>query len=53
MKIVLDRETIPDELYNILLQTFVTEAVIQGFDVTGATQFNDWKIECEVKQSVH
>ena len=53
MKIVLDRETMPDELYNILLQTFVTEAVMLGYDVTGATEFNDWKIECEVKQPVH
>jgi hypothetical protein len=53
MKKVLDRETMPDELYNILLQTFVNQALTLGFNVTGTTEFNDWKIECEVKQPVH
>lgn len=53
MRIVIDRETMPDELYNELLKTFVTEAIVQGFDVTGATKFENWKIECEVQSAVH
>ena len=49
MKIQFDKETMPDELYNVLLQHFVNEAVAQGFPVTKHTQFNDWVIECDVK----
>ena len=30
MKIQFDRETMPDELYNVLLQHFVNQAVAQG-----------------------
>jgi len=53
MKIVFNKETMPDELYNALLQHFVNEAVGLGIDVTSSTKFENWIVECEVKQSVH
>lgn len=53
MKIKLDRETIPDELYNMLLQQFVNQAVAQEIPVTGASRFEDWVLTCEVKQPIH
>lgn len=53
MKIQFDKETMPDDLYNALLQHFVNEAVIQGVNVTKNTQFNNWVVECEVKAPLH
>jgi hypothetical protein len=53
MKIQFDRNTMPDELYNALLQHFVNEAVGLGVDVTGATRFENWVVECDVKEAVH
>jgi hypothetical protein len=55
MKIKFDKDTMPDELYNALLQHFVNEAVGLGVDVNKFTQFDNWVIECEVnaKLSVH
>ena len=55
MKIRFDKETMPDELYNALLQHFVNEAVGLGLEVNKFTQFNDWVVECKVdaKASVH
>jgi hypothetical protein len=55
MKIKFDKETMPDELYNSLLQHFVNEAVGLGVDVTKHTRFENWIVECEVdsKESVH
>jgi hypothetical protein len=53
MKIIFDKDTMPDELYNSLLQHFVNEAVGLGVDVTGATRFDNWVVECEIKQPVH
>jgi hypothetical protein len=55
MKIKFDRETMPDELYNALLQHFVNEAVGLGVEVNKFTKFNDWVVECrvDVKESVH
>ena len=53
MKIVFSQETMPDELYNSLLQHFVNEAVGLGVEVTRATRFENWVVECEVKQPVH
>jgi hypothetical protein len=55
MKIKFDKDTMPDELYNSLLQHFVNEAVGLGVDVTKFTEFNKWIVECEVdsKESVH
>lgn len=55
MKIRFDKDTMPDELYNALLQHFVNEAVGLGVEVNKFTQFNNWVVECEVdaKESVH
>jgi hypothetical protein len=55
MKIKFSKETMPDELYNALLQHFVNEAVGLGVEVTKFTQFSDWIVECTVdaKESVH
>jgi hypothetical protein len=55
MKIRFDKETMPDELYNALLQHFVNEAVGLGVEVTKFTEFNDWVVECTVnaKEAVH
>lgn len=48
MKIKLDRETMPDELYNQLLQNFVNTAVEQGLAINGKCQFENWNISCDV-----
>jgi hypothetical protein len=48
MKIKFSKETMPDELYNALLQHFVNEAVGQGVNVNKHTQFNNWIVECTV-----
>ena len=55
MKIQFDKDTMPDELYNTLLQHFVNEAVGQGIKVNKSTKFNDWVIQCEVdvEKAVH
>jgi hypothetical protein len=53
MKIVFDQDTVPDELYNALLQHFVTEAVVLGVNVNKNTKFENWVIECEVYNSTH
>ena len=55
MKIQFDKDTMPDELYNALLQHFVNEAVGLGVEVNKFTQFNNWVVECEVdaKEAVH
>ena len=48
MKITFDRETMPDLLYNTLLQHFVNQAVRQGYPVNKKTQFENWVVECEL-----
>jgi hypothetical protein len=55
MKIRFDKETMPDELYNALLQHFVNEAVGLGIEVNKFTEFSNWVVECTVdeKESVH
>jgi hypothetical protein len=55
MKIKFDKDTMPDHLYNTLLQHFVNEAVGLGVEVDKFTEFTNWVIECEVeaKESVH
>jgi hypothetical protein len=55
MKIKFSKETMPDELYNVLFQHFVNEAVGLGVDVNRYTEFNNWIIECDVeaKKPVH
>ena len=55
MKIKFDKDTMPDALYNALLQHFVNEAVGLGVEVNKFTQFNNWVVECEcnAKEAVH
>ena len=55
MKIQFDKDTMPDELYNALLQHFVNEAVGLGIEVSKFTQFENWVVECTVdsKEAVH
>ena len=55
MKIKFDKDTMPDALYNSLLQHFVNEAVGLGVDVNKFTKFDNWIIECEIdaKKEVH
>jgi hypothetical protein len=48
MKIRFSKETMPDALYNALLQHFVNEAVGMGVNVNKFTEFNKWVVECEV-----
>lgn len=49
MKIVLNIDTMDDDLYNALLMNFVKQAIVEGVDVTKHTQFEDWKVECELR----
>ena len=55
MKIKFDKDSMPDELYNSLLQYFVNEAVGLGVEVNKFTQFTDWVVECDVdvREMVH
>ena len=53
MKINLDKETMDDELYNMLLLHFVQAAVVQGVDVVSNTHFENWTISCEVNNPIH
>ena len=55
MKIQFTKDTMPDALYNALLQHFVNEAVGLGVEVNKFTQFDNWVVECTVdaKESVH
>lgn len=53
MKISFDRETMPDELYNVLLQHFVNAAVAQGLTPNNSWRFDNWVIECEVIPPTH
>lgn len=50
MKVQFDEASMPDELYNALLQHFVNKAVAQGVTVTKHTKFNNWVVECEVAE---
>jgi hypothetical protein len=51
MKIQFDKNTMPDELYNALLQHFVNEAVGLGVEVNKFTKFDNWVVECTVDTS--
>ena len=53
MKLTLNKNTMSDELYNMLLQTFVNEAVMLDVNVTGQSKFENWEVSCEIKQPVH
>lgn len=52
MKIQFNKDTMPDELYNALLQHFVNEAVGLGVEVNKFTEFNNWVVECVVNEKV-
>ena len=52
MKIRFDKDTMPDELYNALLQHFVNEAVGLGVEVNKFTQFDNWVVECEIDSNL-
>jgi hypothetical protein len=51
MKIRFDRDTMPDALYNALLQHFVNEAVGLGVKVNKHTKFEHWVVECKVSNT--
>ncbi len=51
MKIKFDKETMPDELYNALLQHFVNEAVGLGVEVSKHTRFENWVWRAKDMQS--
>lgn len=53
MKIELEQENMPDELYNQLLKNFVQRAVKQGLTINKNSQFNNWTISCEVLVTPH
>lgn len=52
MNITFNKDTMPDHLYNALLQHFVNEAVAQGVPVNKHTQFSNWIVSCKV-EAVH
>jgi len=53
MKIELDRDTMPDALYNVLLQHFVNTAVAEGMHINKHSKFENWTISCEVQAKAH
>ena len=55
MKIKFDKDTMPDALYNALLQHFVNEAVGLGVEVNKFTEFKNWVVECDcnAQEAVH
>ena len=53
MKINLDRDTISDDLYNLLLLHFVQRAVEEGLSVNKHSTFENWTISCEAQASPH
>lgn len=48
MKIQLDIDEIPDELYNQLLMAFVTKAIVDGIDVPRGSTVEEWKLTAEL-----
>lgn len=53
MKIELDVDTMPDELYNMLLMTFVQTALAQGVPVTAGSSFENWTVSATFEESRH
>lgn len=49
MKIELNSDTIPDELYNLLLRNFVNKVAELELPLTGRCRFENWTISCEFK----
>ena len=48
MKIQLDINEIPDELYNQLLMAFVQKAIVDGIDVPRGAKVEEWKLTAEL-----
>jgi hypothetical protein len=48
MKIKLDINEIPDELYNQLLMAFVQKAIIEGIDVPRGSTMEEWDLSAEI-----
>ena len=48
MKIKLDINEIPDELYNKLLMEFVQKAIIEGIDVPRGAKVEEWNLTAEL-----
>jgi hypothetical protein len=48
MKIKLDINEIPDELYNQLLMAFVQKAIIEGIDVPRGSTVENWNLSAEI-----
>jgi hypothetical protein len=48
MKIQLDINEIPDELYNQLLMAFVQKAIIEGVDVPRGAKVEEWNLTAEL-----
>ena len=52
MKIKLDINEIPDELYNQLLMAFVSKAIIEGIDVPRGAKVEEWNLTAEINLPV-
>lgn len=48
MKIKLDVNEIPDELYNQLLMAFVSKAIVEGIDVPRGSTVEEWNLTAEI-----
>ena len=48
MKIQLDINEIPDELYNKLLMEFVKKAIIDGINVPRGSTVENWNLTAEL-----
>lgn len=48
MKIKLDVNEIPDELYNQLLMAFVQKAIVEGIDVPRGSTIENWNLSAEI-----
>jgi hypothetical protein len=48
MKIKLDINEIPDELYNQLLMAFVQKAIVDGIDVPRGAKVEEWNLTAEL-----
>lgn len=48
MKIKLDVNEIPDELYNQLLMAFVQKAIVDGIDVPRGSTVENWNLSAEI-----
>jgi hypothetical protein len=48
MKLKLDINEIPDELYNQLLMAFVQKAIVEGIDVPRGSSIEEWDLTAEI-----